>query len=651
MGAHGLAVAAAFAVALAVLVSVSPTPTAEAADIPLLAANNSATAAPGDTVQITVVGSLAQVSITGTGDGVGGSFAANGGQSINCADDLSCDEDETDGTVQVDLDVDEDSGEGYILVSVEGIGGDSPTAKATKVITVSKGTLLGSLKAETSSKTIAANDDDTTPDNDGPNEADILATVKNAATTPAGLDGQRVTFVTTLGTLACPATTAPTGVTGATDTVAVSGVQVCSIWTNAIDNPLDAPTTTVAGLATVRLDGAGREGVATVTVTVGGLTDQLEVTMYGKAKNLSAEPMQGSVEIGGDVYIVLTVTDAAGNPVSGQVIAPVSSKEVVGPGDDAVPVVTSKGTTASDTSDGSGYNVDFIHPRDSKQNLPACGDDEDPVTDTSDPPTTTEDFANDGTNADGKCVVHVRAPEKADGDPKDATRGVHTLNFQVSSSIKASATIEVAGKPASISTDAPDPIEPTSVTEITVSVFDDEDVLVGITSVKVRKIGGDGLIEDHGEDGSEMTSNGQSKFTFIAPSRAGSSEILITAGDVNHRLTLNIGEAMPEEEPAMPDDEEAMPEGDALSFLSPSIASFSGGSVEDLAAAAEAACPGGATFWVEASDRSWAGYRTTAIAIANTPFNAAWAGGIPATAVFFTECEADAMDSEGAMGG
>ena len=532
------------AVALAAFLVVRP---ASAADVPLAAADNSATAAPGDTVQITVAGELAQVSITGTGDGVGASFAANDGQSINCSDGLACDESDTDDVIQVDLNIDDDSTEGYILLSVAGAGlASGNTPQTVKVITVSKGTLLGSLAAATSSKTIAANDDNTTADDGGPNEADILATVKNAASTPAGLDGQRVTFITSLGTLACPATAAPTGVQGATDTVAVSGVQVCAIWTTTIDNPLDAATDTVAGLATVRLDGAGREGVATVTVTVGGFTEQLEVTMYGTAKNLTAEPMQSSVEIGGEVYVVLTVTDDAGNPVAGHVVAPVTSpaKEVEGPEgvDDPVLVVTEKDTAAADAatdSVGVGYSKDFIHPSDADQNLPACGNDA--VGDLASP--STEVFATDGTNADGKCVVHVTAPDAA-GTDDDATRGAHTINFATGSSgaIKASAVIAVAGKPASITTDAPATVEPASVTEVTVSVWDDTNVLVGITEVRVRKVDGGGLIEDQGDGGSEMTSDGQSKFTFIAPSGAGSAEILITAGDVSERVMLTIGE-------------------------------------------------------------------------------------------------------------
>ena len=518
------------------------TQTAEAANVPLPATGNSAPAAPGDTVQITVAGELAQVSITGTGDGVSASFAANDGQSINCSDGLACDKSATDDEIQVDLNIDADSSEGFILLSVSGAGlASGNTPLTTKVITVSKAKLLGSLTAGTSSKTIAANDDDTSAGDGGPNEATILATVKNAAATPAGLDFQRVTFITTLGTLACPASTAPAG---GTDIAAVSGVQVCSVFTSTQDNPLTTESDSGLGFASVRLDGAGREGVATVTVTVGGFTEQLDVVMYGTAKNLKAEPQQGSIEIGGSVFVVLTVTDDAGNPVSGQPVTAVTSPavEVTGPEgvEKPVLVVTEKDTDAvSGESDaGVGYSKDLIVPNNAAANIPACGDDN-----TGSQASPSEEvFTDNGTNDNGQCVVYVTAPEKADGAAADATRGAHTLNFAIGA-IKASATIEVAGKPDSISTDAPDTVDPGSVTEITVSVWDDEEILVGITSVKVRKVDGGGLIEDEGDGGSEMTSNGQSKFTFIAPSNPGASEILITAGAINHRVAINIGEA------------------------------------------------------------------------------------------------------------
>ena len=60
-------------------------------------------------------------------------------------------------------------------------------------------------------------------------------------------------------------------------------------------------------------------------------------------------------------------------------------------------------------------------------------------------------------------------------------------------------------------------------------MYDDTDVLVGITDVKVRKVDGGGLVENAGVGGTEKTKNGQSDFTYIAPSSAGMAEVL------NHR--------------------------------------------------------------------------------------------------------------------
>ena len=539
MGAYGIAVAAAFAVALAVLVSVSSTPTAEAATIPVATDAAAATAAPGDKVALTLANDFVRVSITDTADGVGASFAHGGGQSVACSDNGACDTDDSDTTapgrqnvansVTVVLNIDADSGEGHILLSIERIGG-TPSTVNTKVITVSKGGLVGSLAIKTDAAT------DKTISSTG--TSNLTVTVKNAST-PAGLlTGQAVTVITTHGTVGC-ADTAGSATAGTT--------QTCSA------------TTTADGIVDVLLTGGGLEGTATVTATLGTRTATATVTLFGSAKNLTAEPQQDSVEIGGSVFIVLTVTDGVGNPVSGQEVEPVGSKEVVGPSKDAVLVATSRDTTADDDADGSGYNVDYI-AKDAKNSIPACGDDKDPVTDAGATPPTTEDFTTNGTNAAGKCVVQVTT-QKAAGTTKATTRGEHTLNFAIGT-LKASATIEVAGAPSSITTDAPERVDLGSVTEITVSVWDDTEVLVGITSVKVRKVGGDGLIEDESAadtPGSEKTSNGQSKFTFIAPSTAGTSEILITAGKVDHRVTLQIGEEVMEE----PVEPETMPSGDA----------------------------------------------------------------------------------------
>ncbi len=592
LGASALVVAAAFAVAFAVLVSSTSTQTAEAATVQLPAADGSVSAAPGDTVQIVVAGALAQLSITGTADGVGASFAANDGQAISCGDDASCDTDDSDdttagrqnvvGSVRVSLKIDDDSGEGHILVSVEGVGlTTGNTARVTKVINVSKATLVGSLKITASPKTISANGGTST----------LLVEVQNAAGTPAGLNGQEVSLITTLGSIECAAGTE---------------TQACSVTTASYDHDNDGTTAVVPGGITATLNGKGVEGTATITARLGNLTETVDVTLFGTAKNLTAEPDQGSVEIGGSVYVVLTVTDGAGNPVSGQMVSPVSSKEVVGPeGDDTVPVVTEKDTAAVTTDGtesllGRGYSKD--KPAVGKAAaIPACGDDNadiDSATGTFEElfGPDTQGAANDaaanlgeGTNDKGQCVVYVTAPEDTTDATKNATRGVHTLNFQISDSVKASAEIEVAGKPSSISTDAPATVDPGSVTEITVSVFDDEAVLVGITSVKVRRVDGGGLIEDQGEGGSEMTSDGQSKFTFIAPSAIGSSEILITAGDVNHRVTLNIGEPVVEPEP-----EPEPPHVPALDRTPAStgytLVTFNGGTVDELGAVLAEVC-------------------------------------------------------------
>ena len=510
LGGQVLAAAAAFAVALAVLVS-SPT-TAEAATVTLAAAANSGSAAPGDTVRIVVNSPFANVSITGTADGVGASFASGGGQSVSCANATSCDKD-TSANVAVDLKVDADSGEGHILLSVRGLG----ATVTTKVITVSKETLVGSLTISASSKTIAATGGTST----------LVINVKSAEGTPTGMNDQAVSVVTTLGSIQC---TASTETQACTETTA--GSQNISGVAN------DTP-----GYGTVTLRGKGVEGQAVVTARLGTLTATATVTLFGTAKNLTAEPRQNSIEIGGEVYVVLTVTDGAGHPVSGQVITPVTSKEVVGPSgvDKPVLVKTEKDTPAlanTRHAAGVGYSKDYIDAKNSKNNIPACGDDNTGATEQD------EAFGTNGTNADGKCVVHVTAP-KAAGTQKAATRGVHTLNFQVSASVKASAEIEVAGSPAIITTNAPEAVDPGSVTEITVSVWDDIEVLVGITDVKVRQVDGGGLVEDAGENGSEKTVNGRSKFTFIAPSAPGTAEILITAGTVNQRLDLSIGDTAP----------------------------------------------------------------------------------------------------------
>ena len=85
------------AVAFSGVLSTTQTADAQAAPDHTMAATDTSAnnVAPGDTVRIVVASAFAQVSITGTADGVGGSFVAGGGQSIACGDGAPCDQSTT----------------------------------------------------------------------------------------------------------------------------------------------------------------------------------------------------------------------------------------------------------------------------------------------------------------------------------------------------------------------------------------------------------------------------------------------------------------------------------------------------------------------------------------------------------------------------
>ena len=78
----------------------------------------------------------------------------------------------------------------------------------------------------------------------------------------------------------------------------------------------------------------GVAGTATITVRVVGsaLTQTVDVVMYGAAKTIEAVPENTALEIGGETFIVVTVKDAGGNPVTGHNVAVKSGASgVVGP--------------------------------------------------------------------------------------------------------------------------------------------------------------------------------------------------------------------------------------------------------------------------------------------------------------------------------
>ena len=442
------------------------------------------------------------------------------------------------------------------------------------------------------------------------------------------MDFQRLTFVTTLGVMDCPASTAPAG---GTDITAAANVQWCQVWTSSSNS---AGETAANGNAVISLKAGGREGTATVTISHGTLDPtSVDVTFFGTAKNMTAEADQGSVEVGGSVFVVLTVTDGVGNPVKNVQPQPAGTDPIEGPTDDANEVTTSQAADDGDAAT-SPYNVNKDVDGDGTidtGDIPACG----PVTAVAADPnddTVIPMFASTGTNNSGQCVVEVNAtPDDTTTTTNEASaRGVHTLNFELGD-VEASVEITVAGAAATIESDAPEYVEPLSDTTITVAVRDDEGVLVGETAINVIKVAGDGLAEGKATEAGAMTTNGSATFSYAA-GLAGDVVFRVIAGTgsgaVRDIITLTVGEPEPEEPPAPA----------STLTVQGNLGSFSGGSLEDFSAAVEAACPGGAVIWVQASDGSWpAAYSSTAPAFANAGFHASFSGGFDGNTLVWVE--------------
>ena len=169
----------------------------------------------------------------------------------------------------------------------------------------------------------------------------------------------------------------------------------------------------------------------------------------------------------------------------------------------------------------------------------------------------------------------------------------------------------------------------------------------------VRKIEGEGLIEP----GDTTTKNGVAGFTFFAPTSGTvvfTAEVGKGASRVREVHTITIAAAMeePEAPPVVVEEEEeeevVVPPvmEDATLTGQGALRIFSGGSVADLDAAAEAACPGGAQIWVQDADGGWQLYSTSAPAFANAPFSTAFPDGLGLQAVFVSGCDAGSMDNE-----
>lgn len=290
---------------------------------------------------------------------------------------------------------------------------------------------------------------------------------------------------------------------------------------------------------------ANRPGVATVVATVVGypsVTATATVTFFGPAKNIEASPQQGSIQIGGQTFIVVTVTDAAGSPVSGIVFGndtrPVTAK---------APSVIAKAIRADVNRD---YDANGNRIAD-KGDIQACGDD----SNASDPtPSTNLTGANAdgtgagldvgvdvpaGTNQAGQCVIMV----SADGPPAAAARGAHTVTAVLAAATSATATVNVGGPPASITSDAPASVDPLSETSVNLTVLDDEGIAVGETALDIDLISPQGLITVN----PTTTKDGKATFSFIV-ALDGEVVFRVAAGtpgvdQITDSITITVGEA------------------------------------------------------------------------------------------------------------
>ena len=311
-------------------------------------------------------------------------------------------------------------------------------------------------------------------------------TVKVTNNRGAAVSGQRVRLTTTLGQFTdCEGTTIP--------------LPVCNV------------TTGDEGTADVTLTGDDRPGSATVTATAGTLTRTLAVTFFGLADSLTASPAGGvaTVDQGKSGHIILTVTDKDGNAVKGANPGSSATTEIENP-----VVVTLDNTEAYE---GTPSPLDDVQ---------AC---------------------SDGTNVAGQCAVQVSAAA-------NASRGIHSVASSLTvvtptgpKVLSDTIDIRVVGAPDSLTTDAPESVEPRTTVTITVSVYDDDGELVGGGNVKVVKLEGRGAVLGTDDDDNAALSGGQASFRYYATSTDAAAVFELTAGTVTEIIEITVAEAEVEE--------------------------------------------------------------------------------------------------------
>ena len=682
MGAYGLAVVATFAVALAVLMSVAST--AEALVYNNIPKDTSAGtvndgANNGDTVYIKNAEGAVYVrfEIETTGSAAASfthSDADDDGQGILCreADDLAknkCDADTRvsggDG-VTVALKIDDDSGKGVIFVKQTTVPVSGEVTVTTDTIDVTVAQVPASIVVSASPKSVNSGQ--------GTEAEPTTLAIRLTDTDGKGIAGESLTVIASHGTLTVaeaddrPAAWTLRDVETTTDEAGGEyngldfeggGTQVGTLITS---SDLGAAAADGAGYAAVVLTGGGAPGVATVTVrqTNGTIVGTGSVTLFGPAKTITAEAEQSAIAIGESTFIVVTVVDSGDNPVANATASVKGTGGRVPPTKLDTPVAQARNVNKDVDSDGE---------LDSKTDIPAC---QSAIAveadDTADPPVVAA-FASPGTNRDGQCVIQITATDDKTSLNNDTARGEHTITIVGSAdgedprAIDAvEVVIQVGGAPATISTDAPERLDPSGELTVNITVVDDEEVRVGKVTIEVIQTAGDGKIITEAK---ANTSDGRAKFTYLAPSTPGVAEFLVRTKAANGAVTsqlpviVQIAVAMedvpddpitPVVVPVTPVDPVTPVMAEATLSVTFNLGVFSGGSVEDLHAAAEAACAGGADIWLQDADGGWQLYRTSAPVFANAPFAAAFADGIGQVGVYVASCDEGSMENEGSMG-
>ena len=401
-----------------------------------------------------------------------GTFKSGGNTSLTCADGRRCDLDSDSDDIIVQFDIADDAANGTdLVINVTNVD-DNKNVRVVFSVNAKLAASKFTVELVSGSSTTRPADGESLIDDD---EAQFRVELyDNQSPTPQYYEGAEIEITITRGVFRS---------SGLVPGCAAAGVSRCTA-------KMDADG------GWVQARGNGTPGTATLTLTTPGFTVTKELTFYGDAKKITAEAEQGSIEVGGSVFIVVTVVDGAGNPIAGVTPSWGSSgdDDIKGPaGVDNAIRVTATNTEPKDVAGST------------KDDLPAC---------------------SAGTNAKGKCVIQVTAPNE-EGTANDATRGIHTVTVTTTETTIAAAdrkqkvAIQVAGAAAKVSTDAPERVDSGSTTSIVVTVVDDEGVRAGAQTVEVTQVAGSGVTRNGGP---AVTKDGQHTFTYRAANRTDTAE-------------------------------------------------------------------------------------------------------------------------------